>query len=117
MGAVVIQTAKVRKMVEQPYLRVEAPERSNGWGSRTEYTHEEQKAALAEIQREIKRHVDDLGHVSMVAPEVLVCKWCENPADDCEQEGPEAGVPLCCDEAVEEYDLKYRPREKAEDNE
>jgi hypothetical protein len=68
MGAVVIQTAKVRKMVEQPYLRVEAPERSNGWGSRTEYTHESRRPRWRR-SAEIKRHVDDLGHVSMVAPE------------------------------------------------
>lgn len=116
MGAVLIQTAKVRKMVEQPYLRVEAPERDGGWGPRTEYTHRQQKNMLVEIEKAVKRHVDGLGHVALVAPEVLVCQWCENPADDCEQTGPEAGVPICCDDAIAEYDLKYRPREKAEDN-
>jgi hypothetical protein len=102
----IIPTKTKRIVKDDPYLKVYPVDREAGWLGKT-LTIPQKVSLLREIEAAIKRHVDDIGFVSLVAPEVLVCAYCENPADDCEDDGE----PVCCNEAIEEWTKIVEARE------
>jgi hypothetical protein len=94
----IIPTKTKRIVRDEPYLKIYPVDREAGWLGE-KLTIPQQIRLLRDIEAAIKRHVDDIGSIETVAPIVLVCAYCENPADDCH----DTGEPACCDEAVEEW--------------
>ena len=87
-----------KKVVKSNYRVVVYPEKViSAWRD------DEEERTCKEIKEQILRHVDGIAHRN---PQVFiefdgeqVCEFCERPwetADD--------GYPLCCDDAIEEWD-------------
>lgn len=106
MGKPIIPTAKVWAITEDPHIEIEVAAMEYG----RPVSRETQARNLEVMVKEIRRHIDDVASIRVVVRKVYVCKWCENPADDCDPDG----TPICCGEAVEEYEAKYKHLEKKE---
>jgi len=64
------------------------------------------KNSLKTIQEQIKRHVDNIGHVGVECDTEELCSHCglrwEVSEDDLEPDFPK-GTPVCCQKAIDEY--------------
>lgn len=61
------------------------------------------KKACEDIIAGIMKHVDGLGDVILKCDTEEVCSFCENRWE-LEMEGSDIGCPVCCDEAIAEWE-------------
>jgi hypothetical protein len=68
-------------------------------------THRSCVAACNRVESDINRHVDGITHTEIDWDTAILCEFCDNEWDVCEEYDPdcELGEPYCCTEAQREF--------------
>lgn len=82
------------KIIEQTNVRLEV-EPDLGWSTKTV---EQQKLICRNIAEQIRRHVDDVKHVSIRWDTKELCEYCKLGWETLQN-----GEPVCCDLAAQEW--------------
>lgn len=91
---------KTKTLYEDYHIRVEVDDPGSWTNEKDpEKLHERWQSSLASVARDIKRHVDDVINIQPYWNVRKVCVYCEST-----WELDDDGHPVCCNEAVEDFE-------------
>ena len=82
------------------------------WGNTTDNKYERWRRNCEELIRDIKRHVDGFVHISWESD--TLCGFCDSEWEtETSKNDPDIpyGQPLCCDEAVKEWESNQKEKQ------
>jgi hypothetical protein len=97
------------KLIKKSNYRIVVEPKTHIFG--IELSEETQKRDLRDMEEQIKRHVDNIGYISVQCDTDEVCSHCnltwEVSADDSDPDFPK-GTPVCCQAAIDEYNAAVK---------
>ncbi len=92
------------KLVKKSNYRIVVEPKTHIFG--IELSEETQKKDLRDMEEQIKRHVDNIGYISVQCDTDEVCSHCnltwEVSEDNSDPDFPK-GCPVCCNKAIDEW--------------
>jgi len=92
------------KVIEKSNYRIVVEPKTHIYG--VKLSEDAIQMDIKEMEQQIKRHVDNIGYLSVEHDTNTICSYCrrtwEVSEDDTDPDFPK-GTPVCCDKAINEY--------------